>query len=58
MILIAASAVFAFVFIIVAMGATWISRSTEQNREVMRRMSRPADNLDVDITRKRKPEEH
>lgn len=58
MILLAASAVFAFVFILVAVGANWVSQSTEQNREVMRRMTRPADDLDVDITRKRKPEEH
>jgi tight adherence protein B len=58
MILIAATAVFAFVFIVVLIGATWVRQATEQNREVMRRMTRPADVLDVDITRKRKPEEH
>lgn len=58
MILIATTAVFAFVFLVVVLGATWISQTTEQNRVVMRRMTRPADELDIDITRKRKPEEH
>jgi tight adherence protein B len=58
MILIAAAAVFAFVFIVFVLGATWVSQTTEQNREVVRRMTRPPDELDVDITRKRKPEEH
>lgn len=58
MILIAATAVFAFVFIVVVIGATWMSQSSEQNREVMRRMTRPAEDGDVDITRKRKREEH
>jgi tight adherence protein B len=57
--LIAASAVFAFVFIVILLGTTWVSQTTEQNRQVMRRMSRPMDDVaDVDITRKRKPEEH
>ncbi len=56
--LIAASAVFAFVFIIVLLGSSWVSETTEQNRQVLRRMSRPMDDVDVDITRKRKPEEH
>jgi tight adherence protein B len=58
MILIAATAVFAFVFIVVVLGTTWMRQSSEQNREVMRRMTRPANEMDVDITRKRKPEEH
>ncbi|HZO81679.1 MAG TPA: type II secretion system F family protein [Candidatus Binataceae bacterium] len=56
--LIAASAVFAFVFIVVLLSSSWISETTEQNRQVMRRMSRPMDDIDVDITRRRKPEEH
>ncbi len=58
MILIAASAVFAFVFIVILLGATWVSQASEQNRQVMRRMSRPMEDVDIDITRKRKPEEH
>lgn len=58
MVLIAASAVFAFVFIVVLLGSNWVSETTEQNRQVMRRMSRPMDSGDVDITRRRKPEEH
>jgi tight adherence protein B len=58
MTLIAATAVFAFVFILCAVGLTSFSQSAEQNRQVLRRMSRPMDDIeDVDITRKRKPEE-
>jgi tight adherence protein B len=56
---IAATAVFAFVFIVLVIGLTYFTQSTEQNRQVLRRMSRPIGDLDdVDITRKRKPEEH
>jgi tight adherence protein B len=56
---IAATAVFAFVFIVLVVGLTYFTQSAEQNRQVLRRMSRPMGDLDdVDITRKRKPEEH
>jgi tight adherence protein B len=56
---IAATAVFAFVFIILLVGLTYFTQSAEQNRQVLRRMSRPIGDVeDVDITRKRKPEEH
>jgi tight adherence protein B len=56
---IAATAVFAFVFIVLVVGLTYFTQSAEQNRQVLRRMSRPIGDLDdVDITRKRKPEEH
>jgi tight adherence protein B len=56
---IAATAVFAFVFIVLLVGLTYFTQSAEQNRQVLRRMSRPIGDLeDVDITRKRKPEEH
>jgi tight adherence protein B len=56
---IAATAVFALVFIVLAVGLTYFTQSAEQNRQVLRRMSRPIGDLeDVDITRKRKPEEH
>lgn len=56
---IAASAVFAFVFTVCLVLLSWVTQSTEQNRQVLRRMSRPMDDVDnVDITRKRKPEEH
>ncbi len=59
MTLIAAAAVFAFVFIVLRVGMAYLSESTEQNREVLRRMSRPMGDVeDVDITRKRKPTEH
>jgi tight adherence protein B len=59
MTLLAATAVFAFVFVVCAVGLTTITQSAEQNRQVLRRMSRPMDDVDdVDITRKRKPEEH
>lgn len=57
--LLAATAVFAFVFIVSLVGMTWVTQSAEQNRQVLRRMSRPIGEVeDVDITRKRKPEEH
>ncbi len=59
MTIIAATAVFAFVFIMLLVGLTYFTQSAEQNRQVLRRMSRPIGDLeDVDITRKRKPEEH
>jgi tight adherence protein B len=57
--LIAATAVFAFVFIVLMVGLAYVSQSSEQNRQVLRRMSRPMGHLeDIDITRKRKPTEH
>jgi tight adherence protein B len=56
---IAATAVFAFVFIVLVVGLTYFTQSAEQNRQVLRRMSRPMGDVeDVDITRKRKPTEH
>ena len=59
MTLLAATAVFAFVFIVLVVGLTYFTQSAEQNRQVMRRMSRPMGDVeDVDITRKRKPTEH
>jgi len=59
MTLIAATAVFAFVFILLLVGLTYFTQSAEQNRQVLRRMSRPMGDVeDVDITRKRKPTEH
>ncbi len=59
MVFIAATAVFAFVFIVLLIGLTYFSQSAEQNRQVLRRMTRPMGDVeDVDITRKRKPEEH
>lgn len=59
MTLLAAAAVFAFVFIVLAMGLNSVTQSAEQNRQVLRRMSRPMGDVeDVDITRKRKPTEH
>lgn len=59
MTIIAATAVFAFVFIMLVVGLTYFSQSAEQNRQVLRRMSRPMGDVeDVDITRKRKPTEH
>ena len=59
MTLIAATAVFAFVFILLLIGLTYFTQSAEQNRQVLRRMSRPMGDVeDVEITRKRKPTEH
>jgi tight adherence protein B len=59
MVLIVTSAVFASVFILLMITLSYFTRSAEQNREVMRRMSRPIGDVeDVDITRKRKPTEH
>ncbi|HEY2524283.1 MAG TPA: type II secretion system F family protein [Candidatus Binataceae bacterium] len=59
MTLLAAGAVFAFVFIVLGVGLTSMTQSAEQNRSMTRRMSRPiGDADDVDITRKRKPQEH
>ncbi|HLK86939.1 MAG TPA: type II secretion system F family protein [Candidatus Binataceae bacterium] len=59
MVLIATSAVFAAVFILLLIMLTYFTQSAEQNRQVMRRMSRPMGEVeDVDITRKRKPAEH
>ena len=59
MTVIAATAVFAFVFILLLVGLTSLTQSAEQNRQVSRRMSRPTgETEDVDITRKRKPTEH
>src|SRR5690348_2444728 len=59
MTIIAATAVFAVVFIVLLVGLTYFSQSAEQNRQVSRRMSRPIGDVeDVDITRKRKPTEH
>jgi tight adherence protein B len=59
MTLLAAAAVFAFVFIVLAVGMTALTQSAEQNRQVLRRMSRPMGDVeDIDITRKRKPREH
>jgi tight adherence protein B len=59
MTVLAATAVFAFVFIVLAVGLTSLSQSAEQNRQMTRRMSRPMGDVeDVDITRKRKPTEH
>lgn len=56
---IAATAVFSFVFILLLVGLTYFTQSAEQNRQVLRRMSRPMGDVeDVDITRKRKPAEH
>ncbi|MGZ3248018.1 MAG: type II secretion system F family protein, partial [Croceibacterium sp.] len=59
MTVLAATAVFAFVFIMLAVGLTSLTQSAEQNRQMTRRMSRPMGDVeDVDITRKRKPTEH
>ena len=59
MTVLAATAVFAFVFIVLAVGLTSLTQSAEQNRQMTRRMSRPMGDVeDVDITRKRKPTEH
>jgi tight adherence protein B len=59
MTLLAATAVFAFVFIVLAVGLNALTQSAEQNRQVLRRMSRPMGDVeDIDITRKRKPTEH
>ena len=59
MILLVTSAVFASVFILLVIGLSYFTQSAEQNRQVMRRMSRPIGEIeDVDITRKRKPTEH
>ena len=59
MTILAATAVFAFVFILLLVGLTFFTQSAEQNRQVLRRMSRPIGEVeDVDITRKRKPTEH
>jgi tight adherence protein B len=59
MIILVTSAVFASVFILLVIGLSYFTQSAEQNRQVMRRMSRPIGEIeDVDITRKRKPTEH
>jgi tight adherence protein B len=59
MTLVAATAVFAFVFIVLLVGLAYLSQLTEQNRQVLRRMSRPMGDVEHDdITRKHKPTEH
>jgi tight adherence protein B len=52
-----ASAIFAVVFIFLLVIFTSGRNEAEQNRKVAERIARPADDLDLSITRRKKPEE-
>ncbi len=52
-----ASGIFALVFMGVLVFSSSRGNEVEQQREVARRLTRPADDIDIDVMRKRRPEE-
>jgi len=52
-----ASGIFALVFVGVLIFSSSRGTEVEQQREVARRLTRPADEIDIDVMRKRRPEE-
>ena len=52
-----ASGIFALVFMGVLVFTSSRGNEVEQQREVARRLTRPADDIDIDVMRKRRPEE-
>ena len=52
-----ASGIFALVFLGVLAFTSSRGNESEQQREVARRLTRPADEIDIDVMRKRRPEE-
>ena len=52
-----ASGIFALVFVGVLIFTSSRGTEVEQQREVARRLTRPADEIDIDVMRKRRPEE-
>jgi tight adherence protein B len=52
-----ASGIFAIVFVGVLIFSSSRGNEVEQQREVARRLTRPADELDIDVMRKRRPEQ-
>lgn len=55
--LLIASGIFALVFVGVLILTSRRGTEVEQQREVARRLTRPADDLEIDVMRKRRPEE-
>jgi tight adherence protein B len=52
-----ASGIFAVVFVILVVMLTGGKNEADQNREIVRRLTRPTDDMDFDITRRRRPQE-
>jgi tight adherence protein B len=52
-----ASGIFAIVFVFVLVFTSSRGSEVEQSREVTRRLTRPADEIDVDVMRKQRPQE-
>jgi tight adherence protein B len=55
--LVIATGIFAVVFVILLVMFTGRKNEGDQNREIVRRLTRPSDDMDLDITRRRRPEE-
>ncbi|MGH7947910.1 MAG: hypothetical protein ACREQF_01630, partial [Candidatus Binataceae bacterium] len=51
-----ATGIFAVVFILLLVVFTSRGSSGDQTREVLRRMARPEDEIDIDVMRRRRPE--
>jgi tight adherence protein B len=52
-----ASGIFAIVFVLVLVFSSSRGSEVEQQREVARRLTRPPDEIDIDVIRKRRPEQ-
>jgi len=52
-----ASGIFGLVFVFVLILASGRGNEVEQSREVARRLTRPADEIEIDVMRKKRPEE-
>ena len=52
-----ASGIFGLVFVFVLILASGRGNEAEQSREVARRLTRPADEIEIDVMRKKRPEE-
>jgi tight adherence protein B len=55
--LVIATGIFAVVFVILLVLFTGGKNEADQNREIVRRLTRPSNDTDLDITRRRRPEE-
>jgi tight adherence protein B len=55
--LVIATGIFAIVFVILLVMFTGRKNEADQNREIVRRLTRPSDDKDLDITRRRRPTE-
>src|SRR5579863_4957704 len=52
-----ASGIFALVFVFFLLFTSGRSNEVEQQREVARRLTRPPDEIEIDVMRKKRPEE-